>query len=186
MSTQAPVRKPPISHLELTPKQEKFAHLVVEYANYSQAYREAYDAENMAVATVWREAYALTQNPKVSTKIAQLKAMHEVAITPAFIAERMTRTYENATTDKQHSAAVKALDLAAKVAGLYHDQPASSQTLIQVVQTFQGLSTEELRAMLRDAQDARSGTRMALEAPAVEGEYLDMGEPTTDDEGEAP
>ena len=189
MSTQTHDHPKPYSKNPppLTDKQERFAQLIVAGCSQSEAYRRAYDTTSDNIETIARNAHTLAvETTKVAARIDELKSQIRTKITPELISEKMLLTYTAASGAEQHSAAVKAMDLAAKVAGLYHDQPASSHTLIQVVQTFRGISTEELRAMLQDAQDARSGTTLALEAPVVEGEYLDMGEPTTDDEGEAP
>ena len=43
----------------MTPKQEHFARLYVETGNASEAYRQAYNAENMKPETVTNEAYKL-------------------------------------------------------------------------------------------------------------------------------
>ena len=60
--------------MALTIKQEKFAQLVVELGDNSKAYRGAYDASRMKPETVHRSAKELTDNPKVSTRIDELRA----------------------------------------------------------------------------------------------------------------
>jgi hypothetical protein len=57
----------------LTPKQEKFAQLVAGGATYSDAYRGAYDVENMADSTIWSRASELAADGKVSGRIKALK-----------------------------------------------------------------------------------------------------------------
>ena len=62
--------------MELTPKQEAFALAFIELGNASEAYRRAYDADRMKPETVNREAKALTDNPKIAARLAQLRAAH--------------------------------------------------------------------------------------------------------------
>ena len=47
---------------ELTPKQEKFALAYIETGNAAEAYRIAYDAENMKPVTTRRKAAELLQH----------------------------------------------------------------------------------------------------------------------------
>ena len=56
----------------LTDKQEAFAQAIFEGANFSDAYRQAYDASNMSAASIHTEACLLVQNPKVSQRLEQL------------------------------------------------------------------------------------------------------------------
>lgn len=58
----------------LTDKQEKFAQAIaLEGMNYSDAYRSAYDTENMTDGCVWTEASLLKDNQKVATRINELR-----------------------------------------------------------------------------------------------------------------
>jgi phage terminase small subunit len=59
---------------KLTQKQELFCLAYVETGNASEAYRRAYNAENMVEATVWRRACELMDNSKVKARIAELRA----------------------------------------------------------------------------------------------------------------
>jgi phage terminase small subunit len=58
----------------LTLKQEKFVRVYLETGNASEAYRQAYDCEDMAPATVNREAAALLDNPKITTRLAAARS----------------------------------------------------------------------------------------------------------------
>lgn len=60
----------------LTPKQEAFCLAYVETGNASEAYRRAYDTCEMKPATVSRNAKALTDHNKISTRITELRAEH--------------------------------------------------------------------------------------------------------------
>lgn len=57
----------------LTPKQEAFCLKYIETGNASEAYRLSYDAENMKPETVHRSANELMGNPKVTTRLAELR-----------------------------------------------------------------------------------------------------------------
>jgi len=59
--------------IRLTPKQDRFAMLIANGHNQSEAYRETYKAKDMGDATVHREAARLTHNPKVADRINELK-----------------------------------------------------------------------------------------------------------------
>ena len=58
---------------DLTPKQEAFSQAFVELGNASEAYRLAYDAENMKPESVHRTAKEVYDNPKVASRIAELR-----------------------------------------------------------------------------------------------------------------
>ena len=75
--TSKPRQRTGINKHGLTDKQEIFALAVFEGNNFSDAYREAYDTQNMNTASIHREAHALTVNPKVSARIDGLFADKE-------------------------------------------------------------------------------------------------------------
>ena len=60
----------------LTPKQEAFAQAYVETGNASEAYRRAYDAENMQPQTIAVKASELLASGKVSVRVAELRDAH--------------------------------------------------------------------------------------------------------------
>ena len=57
-----------------TVKKDKFARLVVELGDQSDAYRGAYNAENMKPETVRKRAYELMKDGYVAGQIAELQA----------------------------------------------------------------------------------------------------------------
>ena len=60
--------------VKLTAKQEAFCRAYIENGgNASEDYRTAYDAKAMKAAMVNREAKALTDNPKITTRIVELQ-----------------------------------------------------------------------------------------------------------------
>lgn len=61
--------------MKLTIKQENFCRYYVEIGgNASEAYRMAYDASNMKPETIWNTASKLLADPKVATRVEELKA----------------------------------------------------------------------------------------------------------------
>ena len=59
--------------MTLTPKQEAFARAYVETGNASEAYRRAYDAENMKQAVIAVKASELLTNGNVKVMVDNLK-----------------------------------------------------------------------------------------------------------------
>lgn len=70
---------PPMVHLKkgggymLTAKQEQFAQNIVKGMSQADAYRNAYPNQNMSDKTIWECASKLLKNPKVSTRVAELR-----------------------------------------------------------------------------------------------------------------
>ena len=62
----------------LTLKQEKFCQYYVDIdGNASEAYRMAYDCTKMKQESVWRNAHALMQNIKVTSRIKEIRRSEE-------------------------------------------------------------------------------------------------------------
>ncbi|WP_312253942.1 terminase small subunit [Stutzerimonas nitrititolerans] len=57
----------------MTPKQEAFCLAYIETGNASEAYRRAYNAENMKPETVNRKAKDLLDNGKITARLAELR-----------------------------------------------------------------------------------------------------------------
>ena len=70
---------PPMVHLKkgggymLTAKQEKFVHNIIDGMSQADAYRNAYPNQNMSDKTIWECASKLLKNPKVSTRLKELR-----------------------------------------------------------------------------------------------------------------
>lgn len=60
----------------MTPKQEAFCLAYIETGNASEAYRRAYNAENMKPESVNVNASKLLSSAKVAQRVAELKASH--------------------------------------------------------------------------------------------------------------
>ena len=61
-------------HVNLTAKQEAFCQGIADGLGQADAYRAAYDAEDMKENSVYVQASKLMKNPKISQRIAELKS----------------------------------------------------------------------------------------------------------------
>ena len=61
-------------HVNLTAKQEAFCQGIADGLGQADAYRAAYDAEDMKENSVYVQASKLMKNPKITQRIAELKS----------------------------------------------------------------------------------------------------------------
>ena len=110
----------------MTPKQEQFTRLYVETGNASEAYRQAYNTDNMKPETVTNEAYKLLQDPDISAMVDDLKAearqRHAVTVGDLLQELEQARAAALAAPTPQSSAAVSATMGKAKMLGLLVDK----------------------------------------------------------------
>ena len=110
----------------MTPKQEQFARLYVETGNASEAYRQAYNADNMKPETVTNEAYKLLQDPDISAMVDGLKEearqRHAVTVDDLLSELEQARAAALAAPTPQSSAAVSATMGKAIMLGLLVDK----------------------------------------------------------------
>jgi phage terminase small subunit len=103
----------------LTPKQETFVQKIIEGMSQADAYRSAYSCNNMSDKTVWESASTLMKNPKVTTRLAELR--NELAKPSIKTAqERMewlTQLIDN--EEENTNEKLKAVDILNKMEGLY-------------------------------------------------------------------
>jgi phage terminase small subunit len=102
----------------LTPKQEQFVkNIVLEQMNYTEAYRNAYNAENMSDKTISEKASRLKDQDKVRARIKELSAeiVSPKIMTVQQRAERLTEFAQ----DEDRNVAMKAIDLLNKMTGEY-------------------------------------------------------------------
>ena len=62
--------------MSLTPKREKFVQAYVETGNASEAYRRAFNAENMKPEVIHVKASELLANGNVRVRVEELKTAH--------------------------------------------------------------------------------------------------------------
>ena len=110
----------------LTDKQEAFAMLVFEGVNFSDAYREAYDASNMSAASIHIEACRLVKHPKVAHRIDTLirdreaqQRMQRLSRSEKLISKLENIAFRDGEADGTQ---VRALELLGKSMGMWIDK----------------------------------------------------------------
>lgn len=63
-----------MTQAKLTAKQEAFAQGIADGLGQADAYRMAYDADGMKDESIYPQASKLMKNPKIATRIAELKS----------------------------------------------------------------------------------------------------------------
>jgi len=152
----------------MTPKQEQFARLYVETGNASEAYRQAYNTDNMKPETVTNEAYKLLQAPDISAMVDDLKAearqRHAVTVDDLLHELEQARAAALTAPTPQSSAAVSATMGKAKMLGLLVDKAGikaeaeiqeKPQSRIDLI--FDSLTEEEKKAILDLALKTHGG-----------------------------
>jgi phage terminase small subunit len=112
--------------MSLTIKQEKFCMVYVETGNASEAYRQAYNAENMKEASINVNASKLLTDAKIALRIKELKSghtkRHELTIDDLVKQLEEARQVALALENPQCSAAISATMGTAKLLGLVVDK----------------------------------------------------------------
>jgi hypothetical protein len=114
----------------LTEKQQKFLEGLLAGLSNADAYRQAYDAENMTPNTIYAEASKLAASPKIATilaaELAKKAAKHSMAqdVRRERNSDRIWGRIWQLIDDPSTPAAVKAslLSLGAKAAGMLTEQ----------------------------------------------------------------
>lgn len=103
----------------LTAKQEAFVHNIIQGMSQADAYRSAYPNQRMSDKTIWESASKLMANPKVITRLTELR--NELA-KPAIMSAQerlewltqLIKSENETTTDK-----LRAADIMNKMQGEY-------------------------------------------------------------------
>ena len=105
---------------KLTPKQEAFALKYVECSNQSEAYRHAYNAENMSNEAIWVEACRTAAIPRVALMVFQLqeKAQERTLVTVESLTEELNESRHLAVSQDNAGEMTKATMAKAKIHGL--------------------------------------------------------------------
>jgi phage terminase small subunit len=121
--------------MKLTPKQERFAQLVAEGKNLSEAYRLSYNAEKMKPETVNREAKALIDDPKISTRVEEIRKpiIERTQITLDSHLRDLMMLRNMAVKEKQISAAIAAEVARGKAAGIHVEKSEVRHEIPEVV-----------------------------------------------------
>ena len=102
----------------LTAKQEAFVQNIIQGMSQADAYRSAYPNQKMSDKTVWETASKLMANPKVVTRLEELRK--ELA-TPAIMTaqKRLEWLTEVINGENDINAKLKAVDIMNKMQGEY-------------------------------------------------------------------
>lgn len=103
----------------LTANQEKFVQNIIEGMNQADAYRSAYPKQRMSDKSVWETASKLMKNPKVVSRLTELRnALAKPSImTAQQRLEWLTELVDNA--EEGTSEKLKAIDIMNKMTGEY-------------------------------------------------------------------
>lgn len=108
--------------MNLTAKQEAFCLAYLETGNASEAYRQAYNAENMKPETVNRKAKELLDHGKISARVEALqeehRERHKITVDDLLAELEEARQVALGQNNPQTSAAVAATMGKAKLLGL--------------------------------------------------------------------
>jgi hypothetical protein len=119
-------RSAPDPETGLTAKQEDFCQAVVAGASFSDAYREAYCADDMVPNSIWNAASRLAADSKVRVRLEQLAEQKEaerrmLALSRAdWVIEKITQQVMDPATPP--AVKTRALELLGKTIGLFTDR----------------------------------------------------------------
>lgn len=106
--------------MPLTPKQEKFAQVWHATGNKSEAYRQAYNCENMSAEVIKVKAAEVAVNGNVAVTFAELQkaAQRRNNVTVDTVSQMYLKAWKMAEEIKNPSAMVSAASGMAKLHGL--------------------------------------------------------------------
>ncbi len=111
--------------MALTQKQEAFVAKYLECDNASEAYRHAYNTENMKDATIGNNAYVLLKkNNDIAAKIKEIKdkVLDKLIINREYVTKGILDTIDRAVIDDDHSNTLKGYDMLGKMYDLNEDK----------------------------------------------------------------
>lgn len=139
----------------LTPKQDNFCRLYIELGNASEAYRRAYDAEDMSDNVVGVKAHELLNNGKIAVKVKQIRdehmRRHNLTVGDLLAELEEARQAALGAENPQSSAAVAATMGKAKILGMDKQviDHQSSDGSMSPAKTPKEMTKEELETELR-------------------------------------
>ena len=120
---------------KLTIKQERFCQKYIECGNASEAYRFAYDSDNMSTKTIGRKAKELLDNGKITAwlDISQSKTAEKHEITKDTHIKNLQELKRMAIETGNLHVAVKAENLIGQTCGLYTQKHEHSGTIVDKI-----------------------------------------------------
>lgn len=105
----------------LTIKQENFCLAYIETGNASEAYRRAYNVDRMKPDSINREAKALIDNPKIASRLEELRkpAREAAGVTLEGHLKELAELRDLAKNDGKYGPAIQAEMARGKASGLY-------------------------------------------------------------------
>lgn len=118
--------------MALTQKQENFCLAIVDGDNQADAYRKAYNAENMKPDTVYKRASELMDNGEVAGRIAELRApaTEKVLLTLEEHLTTLDRLRMKAEASEKFGPAIQAEVARGKAAGLQVEKQQVSGNIV--------------------------------------------------------
>jgi hypothetical protein len=140
----------------LTAKQTAFADKVAEGVTLAEAYRHAYEAENMAASTIHAEASRLMADHRIAARVnsqiaaRQARTSHDAARMRLHIIERLWAESQDA--DSPAAARLKALELMGKldIVGAFRERVSNEADATPSADLAQALQ-ERITALLGKA-----------------------------------
>ena len=122
----------------LTAKQEKFCQNLLSGMNQTEAYKNAYDCDNMQIETITNNAYMLSKNSDITARMLEL---YNMAAKPVIMSvmKRKKRLSDIAEEDIVSKGMpvrtwnLQAIDLLNKMDDVYRVTPNQSQTIINII-----------------------------------------------------
>lgn len=132
----------------LTVKQEGFCLAYLETGNASEAYRRAYEAQNMKPETVNKRASELLANGEIAGRLAELRepVVRAAKLTLEAHLEDLRSLRDRAAEAGQYSAAITAETNRGKAAGLYlerHELTGANGGPLEAVTRIELVSLED-------------------------------------------
>jgi len=121
-----------VNNRNLTPKQERFVEGYLTTGNASEAYRRAYDAENMSSAVISVKACELLKNGKVAVSLQELReaSMTETVATLIERKEWLSSVVRGEERQAKFSDRLRALDLLNQMEAIYVQRSEHRQATI--------------------------------------------------------
>lgn len=143
---------------KLTIKQEAFAQAMASglYPTQAAAYRVAYDAENMSQDSVYQESSRLMADPRIASRIDEIKALKEAgerldhAKIRAHVIARLH--IESLDPDSSPAARIRALELLGKLGGVAaFEKPSEESSASQDAETVSKALREKLEHLMKSS-----------------------------------
>lgn len=109
---------------DLTPKQMGFVQAILSGMTASDAYRHAYNAQNMSTEAIWVASSRVKAATKVALwlSVARSQALVDTVITKESHTRELLRLAKAAESSGNYGAAAKCVELTGRVNALYVDQ----------------------------------------------------------------